>query len=635
MDIRLSPVASAVALSLVSLAAPPGLAQTKPTIPVVFDGFSYADRAALFAPVRWATDLNVAPPQAGTCVPGPGCERLWYNGSWVDDGAPGDRITINPADPGRVLIQSFEGDHMMWGAGVNDLPAVRPSVLMSGFLQRTGTWVARVLLEDIRTIEAEFGTGNTPFLSDAFWVRSPFYASHSADYAQKHASEINLEWNNFFYRPGSHGNPGPLVEADQFMADGVTFDGECQGTCANGIATGGLFMSDPLTPGGSELGCYMYGPGGYTLDVDPHTCQDSFVTGHRAGNRSKWANLMFQYDGVNLTWTAVTWDYGTPAPGDERYYVMSETLPFSRRTQPMATYFSRIMAPRSWSECSTGNRDPLVICTAQEDSGFAVDWFLYTPNTNMTIWEAESYAWWMNSYGYSNVNTVPGLKLSASAAENPQTLTVWTPYDGPSTTVREWTVTPPLPYVGSAVDPHPQLSWGVTWKYRYKKKSTSTWTNWVPLTNQGFSVDHPHVIQWHQFEMEVEVIDWHGTTTTPLRRCVGLTSPTAAGRYNCSDIGGIEEARVTPDAPRFELSSPLPNPSSGSTSVPFSLSESGTARIAVYDVLGREIAVVVDGEYEAGPHLAAFSTAEFSSGVYVVRLTSGGRQTTRTFTVTR
>jgi hypothetical protein len=82
----------------------------------------------------------------------------------------------------------------------------------------------------------------------------------------------------------------------------------------------------------------------------------------------------------------------------------------------------------------------------------------------------------------------------------------------------------------------------------------------------------------------------------------------------------------------FRLSDPYPNPFNPSTSILLDLPERGDVRIAVYDVIGREVAVLMDGQ--AGPGRSAVQWdgrdargRAVASGVYLVRATavaSGG-----------
>jgi V8-like Glu-specific endopeptidase len=66
-----------------------------------------------------------------------------------------------------------------------------------------------------------------------------------------------------------------------------------------------------------------------------------------------------------------------------------------------------------------------------------------------------------------------------------------------------------------------------------------------------------------------------------------------------------------------------PNPFSGRTTLSFSVAEDSDVRLAVYDVLGREVAVLVDGRLGAGTHTAAFEASGLAAGTYVYRLIEG------------
>jgi hypothetical protein len=80
-----------------------------------------------------------------------------------------------------------------------------------------------------------------------------------------------------------------------------------------------------------------------------------------------------------------------------------------------------------------------------------------------------------------------------------------------------------------------------------------------------------------------------------------------------------------------------PNPFNPATSIGYSVGVVGGqssvvsnhVRIAVYDLLGREVAVLVDEEKEAGVYQAEFDGTRFSSGVYICRLTAGNHVESR------
>lgn len=89
--------------------------------------------------------------------------------------------------------------------------------------------------------------------------------------------------------------------------------------------------------------------------------------------------------------------------------------------------------------------------------------------------------------------------------------------------------------------------------------------------------------------------------------------------------GGLTatEGRVTGSSYTFGLDKNYPNPFNPQTTVNFTLAKQGHATLVVYDVLGKEVATLVDGELSGGRHTATFDGSRLSSGAYFLRLTSG------------
>jgi len=93
----------------------------------------------------------------------------------------------------------------------------------------------------------------------------------------------------------------------------------------------------------------------------------------------------------------------------------------------------------------------------------------------------------------------------------------------------------------------------------------------------------------------------------------------------------------TPDAPALALTV-MPNPSSGPVTVSYHLPRAGDATLAVFDALGRRVAVLASGAHAAGVHAATWAAADAgrsAAAVYVVRLETAGRVVARTFAVAR
>ena len=91
---------------------------------------------------------------------------------------------------------------------------------------------------------------------------------------------------------------------------------------------------------------------------------------------------------------------------------------------------------------------------------------------------------------------------------------------------------------------------------------------------------------------------------------------------------GTDDAGVTAGKGGSEgglaLLEPYPNPSQGAVTLPFDIEGRSEVRIAVYDVLGRQVAVLADGVFVPGRHRAELGARALPAGMYIVRLTAVG-----------
>jgi hypothetical protein len=89
---------------------------------------------------------------------------------------------------------------------------------------------------------------------------------------------------------------------------------------------------------------------------------------------------------------------------------------------------------------------------------------------------------------------------------------------------------------------------------------------------------------------------------------------------------GIDDTSQTRRFPQeLALFQNYPNPFNPETVVRYQLPVTSEVRLAVYDVLGREVAVLVNRKMGAGVHEVSFDASGFPSGVYYCRLTGGSR----------
>ncbi|HXG01391.1 MAG TPA: T9SS type A sorting domain-containing protein, partial [Bacteroidota bacterium] len=115
-----------------------------------------------------------------------------------------------------------------------------------------------------------------------------------------------------------------------------------------------------------------------------------------------------------------------------------------------------------------------------------------------------------------------------------------------------------------------------------------------------------------------------------------VVSGTSAGqvvtiRYSESPVSHVDDG-ATPQA--FSLAQNYPNPFNPSTTIGYTLPVAAEVKLSVFDLLGREIAGLVNGRLEAGSHSVIFDGNGLASGVYLYRLDARGSDG-RLFTQTK
>ncbi|MGA3246004.1 MAG: family 43 glycosylhydrolase [Bacteroidota bacterium] len=75
----------------------------------------------------------------------------------------------------------------------------------------------------------------------------------------------------------------------------------------------------------------------------------------------------------------------------------------------------------------------------------------------------------------------------------------------------------------------------------------------------------------------------------------------------------------------FVLNQNYPNPFNPNTAISFRLSALSRVKLRIYDVLGKEVAALVDEERPAGSYTVTWNAQNFPSGVYVYRMASGNQ----------
>jgi len=111
---------------------------------------------------------------------------------------------------------------------------------------------------------------------------------------------------------------------------------------------------------------------------------------------------------------------------------------------------------------------------------------------------------------------------------------------------------------------------------------------------------------------------------------IDVTPPTW---WNVTIPTGVKTVESTPTD--YRLGQNYPNPFNPTTTIRFGLPERSTVTIKVFNLLGGEVATVVDGIFDAGERAVEFDAANLASGVYVYRLQAGTFTQTRKMVVLR
>lgn len=92
--------------------------------------------------------------------------------------------------------------------------------------------------------------------------------------------------------------------------------------------------------------------------------------------------------------------------------------------------------------------------------------------------------------------------------------------------------------------------------------------------------------------------------------------------YNSEQlVTGIQP--VSSVADKFELTQNFPNPFNPSTKIKFSIPSREIVKLIVFDLLGREISILVNSELNKGTYSVDFTSSGISSGIYFYRITAG------------
>ena len=154
------------------------------------------------------------------------------------------------------------------------------------------------------------------------------------------------------------------------------------------------------------------------------------------------------------------------------------------------------------------------------------------------------------------------------------------------------------------------------------------WFTATETNNQGFEVQRS---AGGEFET-IGFVEGHGTTTE-VQAYTYSDRSVAVGSYSyrlkqvdfdgTTTYSNIVEVNV-PAPAEFALDQNYPNPFNPSTKIAFRLAVDSKVSLKVFDVLGQEVASLVNGNLVAGGHSVDFDASSLNSGVYLYRIEATG-----------
>jgi len=153
------------------------------------------------------------------------------------------------------------------------------------------------------------------------------------------------------------------------------------------------------------------------------------------------------------------------------------------------------------------------------------------------------------------------------------------------------------------------------------------WSTATEINNQGFEVQRKSANS--EFE-KVGYVAGFGTTTEPKSYSfieVELPAGNYIYRLKQIDFNGkfeyTDEVNVDVTAPiEYALEQNHPNPFNPSTMIKYSIAEDGFVKLAVYNLTGEEVALLVNSQQKAGRYEIDFNASNLASGVYIYRMES-------------
>ena len=92
------------------------------------------------------------------------------------------------------------------------------------------------------------------------------------------------------------------------------------------------------------------------------------------------------------------------------------------------------------------------------------------------------------------------------------------------------------------------------------------------------------------------------------------------------EVTGIEDMEISEKPKSFQLYQNYPNPFNPETTIQFDVKDPCEVSLVIYDLLGRQLTVLVKDHYNPGAYTVTFNASSVPSGIYIYRIQMGEYQ---------
>ena len=123
------------------------------------------------------------------------------------------------------------------------------------------------------------------------------------------------------------------------------------------------------------------------------------------------------------------------------------------------------------------------------------------------------------------------------------------------------------------------------------------------------------------YDNKVGEMDPNADPTTPLGGGSIKIQSSGVNKTATAESQDLEELAVIPES--FALWQNYPNPFNPSTTISFDVPKTSNVTIMIYDVIGRQVATLIDDEYQPGQYKVVFEAGQLATGLYIYRIQAG------------